>query len=345
MKTPRVLIDSGAYTAYRQGITIDIDKYAQFVIEHGHEFDGCINLDHINDTKKSYENWKYLKSLGAHTIPVYHMVTGEEEYLKKYLDETDHIAIGAVANLDTEQRVQGFDVIWKKYFLDKDNMPKVKIHGLGLTQIDQMLKYPWFSVDSFTPVISAVWGSILLPIIRDGQFKYFDMFICRVSDQAKHVVGNETSFLGLPPSAQKAYEGLITEAEFELGELRYQEQRPTRKDKKNPKKELKPEFGYIIKPADTEVRTLANHWEERMRWNLTMWTRLQRRTPVYPRPYVENLIKKEEMIQGPKTIMYMGVSTTTHLAIFGKVRPKLDILISYAYWSENIAKAVAKYRK
>jgi len=33
------------------------------------------------------------------------------------------------------------------------------------------------------------------------------------------------------------------------------------------------------------------------------------------------------------------------LAIFGKVRPKLDILISHAYWSENIAKAVAKYRK
>lgn len=344
MKTPGVLLDSGAYTAHRQGIKIDIDQYAQFVIEHGKEFDGCINLDEINDTEKSYENWKYLKSLGANTIPVYHMVTGKEEYLKKYLDETDHIAIGAVANLDTEQRIQGFDVIWRKYFLDKDNMPKVKIHGLGLTQIDQMLMYPWYSVDSFTPVISAVWGSVLLPLMRNGKFQYFDMVTVRISDQAKHVVGNETSFLGLPPSIREAYMELFREAGFDAGQIHHQEIRQTRKDKKSEVKALTPAFGYTIEPG-TQNRTLANHWEERMRWNLTMWTRLQRRTPLYPRPLIHPLVKKEELIKGPKTIMYMGVSTTTHLAIFGKVKPKLDILISYAYWSEHIAKAVTKYKQ
>jgi len=339
---PRVLLDSGAFTAQKKKKTIDIDKYAKYVIKHGDEYAGCFNLDAIGQGKdeqiakskqdarpdeliittaeQSYLNWEYLRKKGANTIPVYHIGT-DEKWLRKYLDQTDYIGLGAIANLDTNQRLVGLDVLWKKYFLDKKGVPKVKVHGLGLTAIPIMLRYPWYSVDSFTPVISAVWGSVLLPRYKD-KFQYLDLNIYRISDQADHGQGITGSFATLPRILQKRYIRLFERNGFELGEIAYQKQNPRRGKREKPKQE--PMFD-IIKPP-SKNKTLANHWEERMRWNLTLWNKL--------RTHMTNDV-----------IMYMGVSTTTHLKIYNMVKPKLDILISYAYLSESIDQMRREYVK
>jgi len=323
MHKPQVMLDSGAYTAFRLGRKIDINKYAEFVIEHGKEFAGCFNLDEINNTKKSYENWQYLKSLGAETIPVYHMVTGEDDYLKKYLKQTDFIALGAIANLDQNKRRQGLDRIWKDYLTDKKGKAICKVHGLGLTVIDQMTRYPWYSVDSFTPVISAVWGGILLPKVKDDEFNYLGMEMCHISDQGKPSPGNTSNWINYPRRLQMKYQELFEEKGFTLGDVFHKERRPTRKDKRLKREDPMSPLWNLRTPSDTEKHTIVNHWEERMRWNLTYWVELQR------------LI--------PQVKMCMGVSTTTHLSIFELVKPKLDILISYAYMSDDIYKAIRRY--
>jgi hypothetical protein len=348
MAKPKVILDSGAYTAYRKGIIIDIDEYAQYVIKSGHKYQDCFNLDSINDSEQSYKNWKYLKSLGADTIPVYHMATGEEKWLKLYLKETDHVAIGAIANMDTGQRRMGLDDIWKNYFIDKDGMPKVKVHGLGLTAVDLMIRYPWHSVDSFTPVISAVWGSILLPKFdNEGTPHFFDLAICKVSDQGNHKEGMLNSYPNLPRTwRDKFIPKLLKRHGFLLGEISYQPRRD-RRGKKGENANKPTTMFDLTKPSNPEIPTLANSWEERMRWNLIMWNELKARLPIWPRPYlnIDSLPYKEIVNDDPKTIMYMGVSTTTHLSIFGMVEPKLDILISYAYLTTNIYKAIKKYLK
>ena len=344
MNKPKVILDSGAYTAFKKGITIDLDKYAQYVIEHGNEYAGCFNLDSIGDAEKSYANWKYLKDAGAETIPVYHIGT-PEKWLQKYLKQTDYIGLGAIANLDTVQRLHSLGRIWKEYLIDAKGFPKYKIHGLGLTAIPIMLRYPWYSLDSFTPVISAVWGSILLPSMVSGEPEYLGLKICKVSDQGDHKKGVVGSFTNLPEILKERYMKLFQEHNFKLGEITYQERRARRGKKEEHDARLMPLFD-LTKPASSEEKTMANDWEERMRFNLTMWTHLRERLPIYPRAFEDNEpTYKEEVNTHKKTIMFMGVSTSTHLKIFGKVHPKLDILISYAYLTNNIDDEIKIYVK
>jgi hypothetical protein len=345
MKKPKVILDSGAYTAHRKGKKIDIDDYAEYVKEHGNEYDMCFNLDSIGNAKKSYTNWKYLQSKGVDTVPIYHIGTNEV-FLRKYLRETDYIGLGAIANLETTQRLLGLSHIWKTYLTNKEGIPTVKVHGLGLTAVDIMIRYPWYSVDSFTPVISAVWGSVLLPRLdNDGTPHYFKLGISKISDQGDHKVDMANSFPSLPERSKGVYYKLFEKYGFKIGEIAYQVKKDRRgKQGENERKPV-PMFD-LIKPANIKTRTLANSWEERMRWNLTMWTHLRKRLPIYPRPFVDkNDAYEEEINNHPKTIMYMGVSTTTHLNIFNMISPKLDILISYAYLTDPINKLIKEYIK
>lgn len=339
MDKPKVILDSGAFTAHRKGKKIKLSKYISFLKEHGDEYEDYFNLDVIGaiqaenidqhegmvtTAEKSYINWKRIRKQGLNPIPVYHVGT-DVKWLEKYLEETDYIGLGAIASLDTVKRQESLGTIWDKYFLNKDGTAKVRVHGLGLTHVDIMSRFPWFSVDSFTPVISAVWGSILLPLIRDGKPLYTDMSIYRISDQAQHKVGITGSYLNLPTLLKKQYGEMIEENKFVLGEITHKVIRPRRRSKN---KEVVPParlFEAEQEDSNTELRTLANHWEERMRWNLVMWTKLRKVLP--------------------NIRMYMGVSTTTHLEIFNKVKPKLDILISYAYLTPPIEKMIKEYTK
>ena len=343
MKPPKVILDSGAYTAHRKGKKIDIDEYAEYVKRHGNEYSLCFNLDSIGNAKKSYTNWKYLQKKGINTVPIYHVGTSEV-FLRKYLREADYIGLGAIANLETTQRLLGLSHIWKTYLTDKKGMPLIKVHGLGLTAIPIMIRYPWYSVDSFTPVISAVWGSVLLPWLdNEGTPHFFKLGICEISDQGDHKQGMANSFPSLPERSKQTYKEMFEEYGFVLGEIAYQQKKDRRgKQGENERKPI-PMFD-LIKPSDENAKTLANSWEERMRWNLTMWTLLRKRLPIYPRPFVDkDDVYEEEVNSNPKTIMYMGVSTTTHLKIFNTVKPKLDILISYAYLTDPIITYIKKY--
>lgn len=359
MKKPTVILDSGAYTAFRKGKTINIDEYADFIKRHGHLFAGCFNLDSIGSgmkeskdkskdkdvittAKQSFFNWMKLRKQGIDTIPIYHMGTNQV-WLRKYLERTDYIGIGAIANLNTSQRLMGLSALWKKYFVDKEGNPIVKVHGLGLTAIPMMVRYPWYSVDSFTPVISAVWGSILLPKLNsEGEPSYFNMSINKVSDQGNHKYPGENSYLAVPKRNQKIYEQMFLDYGFELGQITYQEKHDRRGKAGEQARKPKPLFN-LIRPSDPNVKTLANSWEIRMKWNLIMWNQLKERMPIYPRPFVdEDNYWKEKVTGKINWWMNMGVSTITHLDIFNSVKPKHDILISYAYMTDGIYDKIFK---
>src|SRR5262249_26315314 len=97
-----ILLDSGAFSVFTRGHTIDLEKYAEFILGHRKMFrGGAFNLDVISHperaatyshnganaiasshpaeegARKSYENWLELRRLGVNTIPVFHL--GEDE--------------------------------------------------------------------------------------------------------------------------------------------------------------------------------------------------------------------------------------------------------------------------
>ena len=204
-----ILLDSGAFSMHTKGIQITLDEYASFVKKNKHVFrGGQIALDVLEDKEQSYRNWQILRDKGADTIPVFHLQQSQDEedtsfsYLDKYLKETDYIAIGAVARLHSSQRMLAFSGLWdylRAIGADKSH----KFHILGVTAIELVSKFPWYSADSATTVKQSSFGNIFVPQFLDnGKEDYTKGRAFAVSDQRHHRPNEPGSFLGLPPGGK-----------------------------------------------------------------------------------------------------------------------------------------------
>jgi hypothetical protein len=343
----KAILDSGAYSAFTKGTVIDIDKYAEYITEHASVYQGgYFNLDVITSTadkdqdkrrltsKQSYENWKYLKSKGVDTIPIYH--NGEDEiWLKKYLKQTDYVGLGAIASLATAQRRFGLDRIWKNYFLDSNGNPTVKVHGLGLTAPGLILAYPWYSVDSVTPLISSAFGSIFLPKVRaiEGEitFDWTKGILSKVSDQAKHTKGAGNNWPNLPTMLKEQYLELFAKNGYDLGQVDYKEKREVRKKSARAKVQNVPKLFTLDKvTGERSANTLADDWTTRLHWNLFAWNELIKQLPAY---------------NGHRCILYVGVSSATHLKMMAQCTPRHDVLLSYAFMNDSLHKQLSEYVK
>lgn len=170
-----IMLDSGAWSAYTQKDPIDIDEYIKFVKEHEHLLDIYVNLDVINDGEASYKNWLYMKAAGLNPLPVYHMEDDRGQtakWLYKYLEKTDYVAIGAIANKSVMARKMSLDRLWEDHLVDNQGYPIAKFHGFGLTSNVIMTRYPWFSVDSTSWVQYGKFGIVLVPGRTHGEYDY-----------------------------------------------------------------------------------------------------------------------------------------------------------------------------
>jgi len=165
----KVFLDSGAFSAFTKGVSVDIPKYCEYIkrnkdiIEH---VDGDILasvLDGIGDPLKTYQNQLEMERLGVRPLPCFHY--GEDErYLEWYIANYTYITIGGMVPISTPQLKIWLDRIWEKYLTDGAGRPKVRVHGFGLTTVSLMERYPWYSVDSSSWVqIARVGGMMLMP--------------------------------------------------------------------------------------------------------------------------------------------------------------------------------------
>lgn len=158
----KVFLDSGAFSAFTQGVEIDIEGYADY-IRRNQDIILCASvLDGIGDPLKTYSNQFTLEKLGVNVLPCFHY--GEDErYLEHYIANYPYITLGGMVPINKEQLGYWLDRIWSKYLTDKDGLPKLKVHGFGLTRVGLMQRYPWYSIDSSSWVQSARTGAIMLP--------------------------------------------------------------------------------------------------------------------------------------------------------------------------------------
>lgn len=159
-----LFLNSGAYSAYTQKKTISVDKYADFIHQHGKIFSHIANLDDVGDTgRNSWDNLKALETMGCKVIPVFHY-QDDIIYLKKMMANYEFIALGGLvgAGAGRKKLRDWLRVIWGKYLTEKDGLtPRLKIHGFGLTDFDLMKRYPWFSVDSSSWVQAGIHGDCI----------------------------------------------------------------------------------------------------------------------------------------------------------------------------------------
>lgn len=164
----KVFLDSGAFSAFTLGATIDLPEYCNYInrnrdlwrVEDGDMM--CSVLDGIGDPLKTYQNQLAMEQLGAKPLPCFHF--GEDErYLEWYVANYSYITIGGMVGKPSETLRVWLDRIWEKYMIDGSGRPRLKVHAFGITAVPIMQRYPWYSVDSSSWIQAAAFGSIFTP--------------------------------------------------------------------------------------------------------------------------------------------------------------------------------------
>jgi hypothetical protein len=164
----KVFLDSGAFSAFTKGVEVDLPGYCEYVRKNQDVVetdDGVLLasvLDGIGDPLKTWQNQDAMERLGVRPLPCFHY--GEDErYLEWYISHYPYVTLGGMVPISTPQLILWLDRIWERYLVDGSGRPRLKIHGFGLTTIDLMRRYPWYSIDSSTWVQLAAFGGIIVP--------------------------------------------------------------------------------------------------------------------------------------------------------------------------------------
>lgn len=167
MQAPIYVLDSGGFTARKQGTLINVEDYANYL--NAFDVKVAFNLDTM-DVEQTLSNQSYLeKNTKTYIIPVYHY----SEFIQpKYRDLIDdyaknypYISLGGTAEGVTgvsKNKLAFFDFCFRKVGVS------VKIHGLAVTSFRLMLRYPWFSVDSTSWLAAESFGKFI--DFKNGKF-------------------------------------------------------------------------------------------------------------------------------------------------------------------------------
>lgn len=245
-------LDSGAYSAYTKNATIDIDQYIAYIKKNMQYIDYYANLDVIDNPEKTYQNQKYLEKNGLKPLPVFHAITKNTEWLKKYIDEGyDYICLGGIAGgaITKEKLISILDILFTNYICDTNGYPKIKTHGFGITFHKALLRYPWYSVDSAAMTLRGAFGMIMMPHFKNGKYDY--------------LAGQQNIIISLQNLKIK---------HFGLHFINMS------KEKQNIIKKYVDSMGF-------DVEKLKNDNEQRKIFNIAYFQELQKKIPSYPRKF------------------------------------------------------------
>jgi hypothetical protein len=180
-------LDSGAFSAWSRGMTVNLESYAEYILEHRSLYcDFVASLDVIPGSKsgglkvtdaereraakQGWENWielkRLLKPAGITPIHTYHR--GEDiKWLKKLIDESEYLSLGGTSILPTRQKIQWLDSIMP-YLTDHKGSPIRKLHGFACTAVEVMTRFPWASVDSASWLYATELGNCYIRLPKGG---------------------------------------------------------------------------------------------------------------------------------------------------------------------------------
>jgi hypothetical protein len=140
-----IFLDSGAYSAWRQGKAIDREAYADYALSG--DFDAVAGDLRIADANpdQTLADTEYLRGLGVPAIPAYHQ--GEPwEFLDHLIATYEYIGLGCTEDASTSDLVT--DWLYKCFWrlCDDKGRPQVRVHGFRF--VSRTRTFPFWSVDS-----------------------------------------------------------------------------------------------------------------------------------------------------------------------------------------------------
>lgn len=156
------LIDSGAFTFMNtvKG-TVDwneyLDRYIAFINKYNIKHFFELDVDSITgyDTVKKLRA-KLEHETGKKSIPVWHVSRGKEEFIKM-CQEYDYVACGGLVTKEMSPETAKKYLPW---FVKTAHSYGTKIHGLGFTNLKELSRINFDSVDSTSWLAGARFGTV-----------------------------------------------------------------------------------------------------------------------------------------------------------------------------------------
>ena len=178
----KIMLDSGAFSAWRLGDEIDLKAYIKYIKKNGHLFNSYVCLDTIpgangrmdrstesinKSAAASYKNHQIMKDAGLSPIPVFHQ--GESwTWLERMVDEGEpYIGVSPYLRSNIGDLIKWLDQCFTR-LTDAQGRPVAKTHGFGATGHKVITRYPWHTADSTSWAIAPGYGLIKVPVIVDG---------------------------------------------------------------------------------------------------------------------------------------------------------------------------------
>lgn len=256
---PDVFADSGAFSAWSLGGSVNVDEYGDWLLKWKEHFTLYANLDVKGDVEAGLRNQRRLESRGLSPIPVWH--SGEPwSVLEDMVADYPYIALGGLAG---GANANGSDTV-KKMLIRCFQIAQGRsvYHGFGLTNPVIMSMFPWYSVDSTTWNTGVRFATQIVFNYRTGAYeklKYRQRLKAYAMRDLLQSYGCDWKYIDRPGKGQRREMLMLGASSFAVAEqwLRVQHgivEHPVTKGK-----------GIRIYMADTNVENLVLVEEARRR--------------------------------------------------------------------------------
>lgn len=150
---PKIMLDSGAYSAHTKGKNVNLLDYMGYIDANRWHIDSYISLDVIGNEHLTYRIYQLMRSNGSHPVPVIHYGREASEMLRNYkLLGTQQIALGGTVPIRDKHEV----LRWCEEM--KRRNPRARFHLLGSCSSVFLQSEALASCDSSAWYIQAVNG-------------------------------------------------------------------------------------------------------------------------------------------------------------------------------------------
>jgi hypothetical protein len=200
LRHARILVDSGAFTAWKAGKSVDLDEYCRFIEALGDLPWRYFMLDVVGDPAATMKNYEIMLKRGFNPIPIF--TRGEDpSVLEDYYKTSDVVGVGGLVGTRGNR---GF----VKGIMEK--VGKRKVHWLGFSSRPFIQYYKPYMCDSSSWVSSLRYGSLTIvgPRLSEVRVKrtdfdkipskeVFDLFRWYEEDIRKMTIRKEWSNSGV----------------------------------------------------------------------------------------------------------------------------------------------------
>jgi hypothetical protein len=164
---PRIMLDSGAFTVWKQGKSVSLDDYIAFIQQYRESIECYAALDVImpgnpeRAAGEGFDNLRYMQGKGLDPVPVFH-VRESIDWLYRMLDAgCTYIGLAGLSAGSRNAIDDWFELIWE-HLIDSDGNPIVRVHAFGEARPEILLKYPWHSADASSWLKGQMYGVLFL---------------------------------------------------------------------------------------------------------------------------------------------------------------------------------------